>query len=141
MAIRTVTSSAHQLLHTKSFVKEQVEVAITELAIDPVISPAQQLFRIGDTLQKIFYEYRETFFDEVIGTVETKDGKLYIGFPKSYPFGAELDLPFKFPSDLCATLEEKYAVLSYLKCEDALLWMHHVMRFMLEGKCYSSYIE
>jgi len=141
MATRTVTLSFHQLPQTKSPVKEKVEAVLTELAIDPVISPAQQLFRIGDTLQKIFYEYRETFFDEVIGTVETKNGKLYIGFPKDYPLGAELDLPFKFPSDLCATLEEKYGVLSYLKCEDALLWMHHIMKYMLEGKCHTSYIE
>jgi hypothetical protein len=113
--------------------KYQAETTTIEVDVELIPSAAQQLSRVGDTLQKIFYDYRETFFDEIIDRVEKIDGRLYINFPVSHPLGAVLDLPFAFPAHLCATLEDKHAVLSYLKCEDSLLWMHHVMKYMLRG--------
>jgi hypothetical protein len=35
-------------------------------------------YRVASTLQKMFYVYREEFFEKTLTKVEEKDGKLYI---------------------------------------------------------------
>lgn len=44
------------------------------------------------------------------------------------------DVLHPFPAMLALDENDKKAVLSYTACEDAVAWMHHLVRYMLEGK-------
>lgn len=87
------------------------------------------LYRGGDTLQKMFYLYRERVFDKKIAKIENRDGKLLIhdrdfNAEELSKVATEVDLIKPFPHEMCENEEDKQAVLVHLACTDAVAWMH-----------------
>jgi hypothetical protein len=48
--------------------------------------------------------------------------------------GTGIDFLEEFPSGLCKSEEEKWALLTHLACSDALMWMHEVTKYMIGGE-------
>lgn len=92
------------------------------------------VFRIGSTLQKIFYVFREKLFDRAIISIKRENGKLFIyEGPVPDPVSS-CDYLQAFPDHLVKNDEEKLAVLSHLSCNDAIGWMHDLIKHMLTGR-------
>ncbi|KAF7870273.1 hypothetical protein EAF04_004021 [Stromatinia cepivora] len=86
----------------------------------------KRLYRAGDTLQEIFYRYRQTMFDKKIVKVESKNGKLYI-HEGDYPdMTSNLDILHDFPDKLVQNKEDKQAILTYLAASDAVAEVQRV---------------
>jgi Fe-S-cluster containining protein len=98
------------------------------------------LYRAGNTLQEIFYIYREKLFDrpvdriEVTGTLEERNMKMRIYETEWPQIVTNYDFIQPFPSSMCNSLEEKQALLTYLTCSDAIGSMHDLIEYMLAGK-------
>lgn len=86
------------------------------------------LYRAGDTVQLLFYMYREIVFDKLIAKVEKKENEilLYEGF-------YEDDCIIPFPAAYFPGEREKQAMLTYMACDDAVGYMHEVLKVMVKG--------
>ncbi|PVH78506.1 hypothetical protein DL98DRAFT_590250 [Cadophora sp. DSE1049] len=101
-----------------------------------VMKERKILYRVGDTLQKMFYLYRERVFDKKIAKIEKKDGKLLIhdrdfNTEELSKVITEIEMIKPVPHEMCENEEDKKAVLVHLACSDAVAWMHHSVKFML----------
>lgn len=103
-------------------------------------------YRAGETLQLIFYRYREALFDKLVARFEHKGADLLIHEgvyslalnEHGVLFQPELGMLFPFPAHLLPSTHDKYAVLCHLACEDAAAWMHEVIKKMLKGRTTST---
>lgn len=80
-------------------------------------------------------------FDKKIAKVENKDGKLYMheGF---YPkMKTSMDALYDFPFNLVQNPKDKYAMLAYLSCDDAVAWMQEMTEIFLKGKQSSFFAQ
>jgi hypothetical protein len=102
-----------------------------------LLGAIRTLYRAGSILQQIFYKYRERVFDRRIVKIEEKNGKLYLHEQRPPQMDFEmlrlLDFLVPFPTHLCRTKQDRQSIASYLACNDALAWMHDVIKDLLEG--------
>ena len=77
----------------------------------------------------MFYGYREVAFERLINKVERKGRTLYL-YEGDYTWRCLVP----FPAAMFPNEEEKRAVLMYKTCNDAVAFMHTMMKVMLEGK-------
>jgi hypothetical protein len=78
--------------------------------------------------------YRKEVFDKLIDRVERRNGKIYL-YQGEYPKeGRPMDLLQSFPSHLLESEEEQQAVLVHLASDDAVGWMHELVKHMLTGE-------
>ncbi|TGO23806.1 hypothetical protein BPAE_0121g00230 [Botrytis paeoniae] len=78
------------------------------------------LYRAGETLQGIFYSFRQEMFNNKIAKVEHKDGKLYLVEGQYPAMTTSLDVLHEFPFELLPSKEDRHAVLAYMACHDAI---------------------
>ncbi|TAQ86697.1 hypothetical protein B7494_g4976 [Chlorociboria aeruginascens] len=90
------------------------------------------LYRAGDTLQQLFYMYREKMFDKWIVRIEERGGNLYIYEAEADTVKSDLDYFLPFPGRLCSDDRwVKQALLTYLAGADAVAWMHDCVEHVL----------
>lgn len=92
------------------------------------------IFRIGSTLQKIFYVFREKLFDRAIIRIERENGRSFIYEGLVPDPITSCDYLQPFPNHLVNNDEEKRSVLSHLSCNDAIGWMHDLIKHVLTSK-------
>lgn len=93
------------------------------------------LYRAGKTIQALFYVYRKVAFDKLIIRVE-REGNSLILYEGEY-LGQHEQCFIPFPATLLPDENEKLAVLTYLACGDAYMYMDVILKTMLEGKYFS----
>ena len=88
------------------------------------------IYRAGETAQQLFYVYRKLVFEKLIVKMERMADEVLLyeeKYEDTYPF-------VQFPATLFTNEKEKQAVLAYLACDDALIYMHRALEAMLEGE-------
>lgn len=93
----------------------------------------KEFFRLGSLLQGLFYMYREKVFDRPVVRME-EDGKLLVHESAWPRIRSGLDMVQPFPSNLCRDTFDKQSLLVYLACEDAVGWMHDLVRVLAPGE-------
>lgn len=97
----------------------------------------KSLFRAGDLLQKMFYNFRYTVFDKSIVKIIRKvnDGKRsYFLYEGNYPdIVHPHNILVPFPDHLVQDMEEKNAVLCMMACTDAMAFFYRVVEYVLQG--------
>jgi hypothetical protein len=97
------------------------------------------LFRAGSILQDVFYGYREVVFDKRILPGRNKDGKKYFykDFDDDMPHMATIDnVLVPFPTTHVSNTQEKRVILTFQSCDDALSWMHDLVKYFLQSQSY-----
>ncbi|TEY81985.1 hypothetical protein BOTCAL_0030g00460 [Botryotinia calthae] len=90
------------------------------------------LYRAGETLQEIFYRYREVMFDIRVVKIEDRNGTLYVD--EDYPDAASrLQILHEFPDSLVQNVGDKHALLARNACSEAIIWMQEVTGYFLTG--------
>ncbi|KAF7889979.1 uncharacterized protein EAF02_002394 [Botrytis sinoallii] len=93
------------------------------------------LYRAGETLQEIFYRYREVTFDIRVVKIEERNGTLYVD--ESYPNEeSKMQMFHDFPVNLVQNVEDKHALLAQNACSEAITWMQEVTGHFLTGNCF-----
>ncbi|KAF7954191.1 hypothetical protein EAE96_005322 [Botrytis aclada] len=90
------------------------------------------LYRAGETLQGIFYSFRQEMFNNMIVKVEHKDGKLYLVEGQYPAMTTSADVLYEFPLRLLPSKKDRHAVLAHMACHDAIVWMQEVTELFLK---------
>lgn len=102
------------------------------------LNTRRTMYRAGETLQEIFYMYREKLFDMPIVKVEKRAYHLYERLDIHqgvYKFSLkDLGNLQVFPSEMCQSEDDKKSVLVYLASEHFIAWMHEITCYFLRGK-------
>lgn len=98
-------------------------------SICKVLSARKQLYRAGDTVQRIFYVYREHAFEKLITKVEKEDDTLYL-----YEGQYDREVLVPFPHHLFDCRDDREAALTYYACSDAVAFMLEIVGSFLKGK-------
>lgn len=95
------------------------------------VNVRKKLFRAAELLQTIFYPMREAAFDIKIKGIEEHDGKIAM-YEDIYEKGQP---PlFRFPQEKVTDPKAKAALLTFLACTDACMFLYEMSRELLKGK-------
>jgi hypothetical protein len=92
----------------------------------------KSLYRIGRTLQAIWYGYREVVFDKHAAMYEKRGFNLLV-YNKETNIKHMMDILQPFPAHCFENEEDKHRILVHLSCDDAVAWMTDIMRYLLKG--------
>lgn len=99
-------------------------------------SHRRQLYRAGELVQALYYEYRRAVFDVPIEAArQGTDGKLRIYEAES----ETTDILFDFPDHLFSTEDDKKAMLAWRACDDGLVRLRAIIAQCFEGRSVHSY--
>ncbi|KAH6715763.1 hypothetical protein BKA61DRAFT_719791 [Leptodontidium sp. MPI-SDFR-AT-0119] len=103
-----------------------------------ILKAGKTLYRAGDILQQLFYQYREKLFDRRLAKIENRCSKLYI-YDRNFT-DHELSKPLRedtitvsFPEMMYKTPEDKKAVLVHIACSDAIAFFHDLAGYLLSA--------
>lgn len=92
------------------------------------VACVNQIYRAARVVQALFYAFRENTFDLSIGRIEVGERGIRMW---EKPYDEAVMVPF--PSHLISDPSVHEAVLSYLACSEAILWMEDMFSKLLEG--------
>ncbi|KAL9580315.1 MAG: hypothetical protein Q9212_004568 [Teloschistes hypoglaucus] len=93
------------------------------------LSARKRVYRAGDTIQRIFYAYRERAFEKMFTKIEVEGDTMYM---YEGEYGEDQYLA-PFPHDLFSREEDKWAALTFHACSDAVAFMCHILEMLLKG--------
>lgn len=88
------------------------------------------IYRAGDLLQAVFYEWRETAFDIKVTKAWKRDGILCFLEDTYEPWDP---VHFEFPNHLFENAQDKEKMLSANACTDSLFNLNELTQRVLEG--------
>ncbi|KAL8633169.1 hypothetical protein Q9189_001069 [Teloschistes chrysophthalmus] len=93
------------------------------------LSARKRVYRAGDTIQRIFYAYRERIFEKMFAKIEVEGDTMYM-YEGEY---GEDQYLVPFPHHLFSCEEEEWAALTFHACSDAVAFMCHILKIFLKG--------
>ena len=98
----------------------------------------KQLYRGAVLAQEIFYVVREIGFDgHLKEVVKEENGRMCMHLQRNVVSADILPLQ-PFPNHLFESEEDKKPVLSWLTCNESLIWMHELLEKVFEGTHWST---